>query len=248
MNEQYALHLEHQTGHPRGKRAAVVALRMGSLALCALALVACKSRHTITGSVPDDYRLRHPITLQQSARTIDIPVGMHSENLTPSNEAAVIEFARQFHQERAAVIQVMVPSGSRNESSAVYMSKQIRLVLLRQGVPANKIDLLPYGADPGVDAPLRLAYPRVEAKTLPCGSRDADLASDSENRSHFDFGCSTQQNMAAMVANPQDLIQPRGWEARDSVRRDKITENYRNGSPTWSEDLGSDVGSSSEVK
>ena len=82
-----------------------------------------------TGSVSQDYRLRHPITLQQSARTLDIPVGVHSEKLTPSSQSAIAAFARDFSRERASVIQVMVPSGAVNEMSAGFMAREIRMDL-----------------------------------------------------------------------------------------------------------------------
>ena len=246
MSKQVETRTMHHRAETMGKSKSV--LRMAGIATCALLLVACQTKKEITGSVPDDYRLRHPITLQQSAKTIDIPVGMHSEDLTPASRSAITGFARDFLQERAAVIQIMVPSGAYNESSAQYVAKKVRSHLMRQGVAHGRIDMVPYSALEASDAPIRLAYPRVEAKTLTCGTHPEDFANDMTNRTHFDFGCSTQQNFAAMVANPQDLIQPRGWEPRDSSRRSIVNEKYRAGEPTWSEDLGSDIGNSSEVK
>ena len=231
-----------QAGRPSARL-----LKLAAIAVCAVPLVACDSRREITGSVSDDYRLRHPISLQQSARTIDIPVGIHSENLTPSSKSAISAYARDFLHERAAVIQIMVPAGAHNETNAGYMAKEVRTELMRNGVAAGRIDLISYSAVDATDAPVRLAYPSIQAKTLPCGTHPRDLGQQQDNRSHFDFGCSTQHNFAAMVANPQDLVQPRGWDARDSSQRSKVTEKYRNGEPTWSEDLGNDVGASSEV-
>ena len=232
-----------QTRRPHITR--VPLLRGVAIIACALALVGCESKREITGSVPQDYRLRHPITLQQSARTLDIPVGVHSEKLTPSSQSAVAAFAREFRRERASVIQVMVPSGAVNEMSAGFMAREIRMDLMRQGVKSAQIDMLPYTATDATDAPIRLAYPRIEAKTLPCGTHPADFGRSINNMEHFDFGCTTQQNFAAAVANPQDLIQPRGWEPRDSSLRSAVSEKYRTGKETWSSKL--DSGSSSEI-
>ncbi|SFN92483.1 pilus assembly protein CpaD [Cohaesibacter marisflavi] len=222
-------------------------LRGAAIVACALALVGCESKREVTGSVSQDYRLRHPITLQQSARTLDIPVGVHSEKLTPSSQSAIAAFARDFSRERASVIQVMVPSGAVNEMSAGFMAREIRMDLMRQGVQSAQIDMLPYTATDASDAPIRLAYPRMEAKTLPCGTHPEDLGRSMNNRQHFDFGCTTQQNFAAAVANPQDLIQPRGWEPRDSMLRSAMSGKYRDGKETWSSSLDTKSGSSSEV-
>ncbi len=218
------------------------------IATCALVLTACEGRKEMAVRELEDYRLRHPITLHQSAKTIDVPVGIHSEKLTPSSISAINLFARDFRHERAAAIQIMMPAGSDNENSARYMGKQIRTTLLRAGVSAGQIEMVPYTATNAEAAPVRLAYPRMEAKVPKCGLNPTDLSRDYNNRSHFNFGCASQANLASAVANPQDLIQPRGWDPRDSNRRSTVNEKYRNGEPTWSEDLGNKVGSSSEVQ
>lgn len=215
---------------------------------CALVLTACDARREKVVHNLDDYRLRHPITLQQSAQTIDVPVGIHSEKLTPSSLSAINAFARDFRRERAAAIQVMMPAGSNNESSARYMGKQIHTALLRAGVSAGQIEMVPYSATNADAAPVRLAYPRMEASVPKCGLNPTDLSRDYNNRSHFNFGCATQANLASAVANPQDLIQPRGWDPRDSNRRSTVNEKYRTSEPTWSEDLDNKSGSSSEVQ
>ncbi len=234
-----------QSRRPRIMRAPL--WRGAAVVACALALVGCESKREVTGSVPQDYRLRHPITLQQSARTLDIPVGVNSEKLTPSSQSAISAFAREFRRERASVIQVMVPSGAINEMSAGFMAREIRKNLMREGVQSGQIDMLPYTATDASDAPIRLAYPRMEAKTLPCGTHPEDLGRGLDNRQHFDFGCSTQQNLAVAVANPQDLIQPRGWEPRDSTLRSAVSDKYRDGQETWSSELSGSSGSSSEI-
>ena len=47
-----------------------------------------------------------------------------------------------------------------------------------------------------------------------------------ENRNYYNFGCATQQNLAAMVANPLDLLYPRGMTPPDATRRVGVVGNY----------------------
>lgn len=62
-----------------------------------------------------------------------------------------------------------------------------------------------------------------------CGDWPEDLSRTSQNDTYANFGCSQQNNIAAMVANPQDLVRPRATTPADPMRRVKVFENYRNG-------------------
>ena len=73
-------------------------------------------------------------------------------------------------------------------------------------------------------------YTKLTAHAGPCGLWPHDLGPDfdwnyNENRPYWNLGCATQRNLAAMVANPADLVQPRGeapaYEARRSIALDK---------------------------
>jgi pilus assembly protein CpaD len=68
------------------------------------------------------------------------------------------------------------------------------------------------------------------AEAGPCGVWPKDLGpsvdgDDFSNNPYWNLGCATQRNMAAMVANPADLVQPRGespaYEQRRSDAIDK---------------------------
>ena len=54
----------------------------------------------------------------------------------------------------------------------------------------------------------------------------------SENKSYYNFGCATQRNLAAMIDNPADLVQPRSETPAYTARRTEGFEKYRKGNPT----------------
>ena len=69
-----------------------------------------------------------------------------------------------------------------------------------------------------------------------CGLWPNDLgiapgAEDHMNRPSWNHGCSTQHNLAAMVANPNDLLGPRAETPADSARRQAAITRYRAGQP-----------------
>ena len=87
-------------------------------------------------------------------------------------------------------------------------------------------------------ATIRLNYPRISAVAGPCGLWPEDLGPSIKNKSYFDnkpyynFGCAYQRNMAAMVDNPSDLVQPRPETPAYTARRTEAFEKYRKGTST----------------
>ena len=55
------------------------------------------------------------------------------------------------------------------------------------------------------------------------------LADTTDNKHYANFGCATQNNLAAQIANPGDLIAPRGMTPIDAERRSNVIETYRTG-------------------
>jgi len=87
-------------------------------------------------------------------------------------------------------------------------------------------------------AAIRLSYPKISATAGPCGVWPEDLGpsiknkSYIENKSYYNFGCAYQRNMAAMIDNPADLVQPRPETPPYTMRRTEAFEKYRKGATT----------------
>lgn len=69
-----------------------------------------------------------------------------------------------------------------------------------------------------------------------CGLWPNDLGiapggDDHMNRPSWNHGCATQHNLAAIVANPNDLIAPRAETPADTARRQTVFGRYRRGEP-----------------
>src|SRR5882757_3215114 len=169
------------------KRALLLA---GALIGVSVALGACQHTGDVvtTASVPDDYRLRHPIAVQEADRSIVVFVGRGRGGISVPPRAINV---RQYHPE-----------------------------------------------DPRHMAAIRLNYPKISAVAGPCGLWPEDLGPSIDNKSWFDnkpyynFGCSNQRNLAAMVDNPADLVQPRPETPAYWPRRNAAFEKYKKGTAT----------------
>lgn len=214
----------------------------------ALALVLSACGHPIdpyeaTGSVPEDYRTNHPILIDEQITTIDVPVSADAARLSADVRSNVTFFAQGFVQSGAGVLAVVAPSGSPNQAAAAAVAVEIEDVLVNAGVNPAAIDYRVYQASPQERiAPVRLAYSRIAATTAPCRPWSDQLTVTAQNRHYGNYGCSTQQNMAAMVTNPLDMLYPRGLTPADAARRATVIEKYRQG-VTYSSQQGVTGGS-----
>lgn len=124
----------------------------------------------------------------------------------------------------------MVPSGSSNEAAAQRKASALTAALVKLGVSRGAVATVPYGvADTAAVAPVRVAYTTMKAGTNACGRWPEDIAETSENRNYANFGCAYQQNLAAQVANPTDLLHPRKETSIDPARRGESIDNWQKG-------------------
>ena len=214
---------------------------LGAVAGLSVALGACTYTgvEVVTASVPNDYRLRHPIAIQEANRSIVIFVGHARGGLSASQRADVRGLAQTWLREGTGTIVADVPVDTPNARAAADSFREIRAQLAAAGVPSHGITLRHYHPDdPGTLATIRLTYPRIAAVAGPCGLWPEDLGpsilnnSYSENKPYYNFGCAYQRNMAAMVDNPADLEQPRSETPAYTPRRTAAFEKYRKGEAT----------------
>jgi pilus assembly protein CpaD len=230
--------------------------RFLAFASLAALLTGCKTTQThgdITSSVPADYRLRHPIAVREEAQTLNVFIGNRRGGLTPMQRAEVAALAPAWRSEATGGFVVEVPFGSSNERAAMSAAREVRGVLASAGVPHSSIELRPYRTDdPARLGTLRVKYPRMKAETGPCGLWPEDIGPTynplhAANRPHWNHGCATQRNLAAQVANPADLVQPRAETPVLTSRRNTVIDKYRKGEPTATQYPDANKGKVSEV-
>lgn len=215
-----------------------LALGLGLTAVV-LGLGGCAPREpTQTGSIDTDgFRTRHPIVVEEGEETLDVPVGVHVARLPAAMLAAVESFGRDARQNGASGVTMMVPNGSVNEVAAHRTARELVAALGRAGIASHAVTRRTYEAlGPDDAAPIRLTYPRIVARVPhECGRWPDQATSDWGNRDYWNFGCATQANIAAMTANPTDLVAPRTLGVGDGTRQAVVMQAYRAGKPTKTE-------------
>ncbi|WP_439408052.1 CpaD family pilus assembly protein [Bradyrhizobium sp. DASA03076] len=211
----------------------------GVLVGIALALGGCQHDEVATASIPDDYKQRHPIAIEEQNRSIVVFVGHARGGLTAAQRADVMGLASTWTHEGTGAIHIDVPTGTPNARPVAESMREIHAMLAAGGVPPRGIIARPYRPeDKRFLPPIRLTYSKIAAVAGPCGLWPEDIGPSMknkgwfENKDYYNFGCAYQRNMAAMVDNPSDLEQPRPETPVYTIRRTAAFEKYRKGLPT----------------
>ena len=244
------------SAYPAGRVWRALMMRAAALSVLAASLAACQTTRDTTASIPAppvDYRLRHPIAIQERDRTMIVLVGNARGGLTPVQRADVTAFAVAWKRETTGGIVVELPAHTPNARAAADTLPEIRSILVAVGVPAEGVRVENYQpSDPGRFAPIKISYPRMQADAGPCGQWPDDLGPSYdraylENRPYYNFGCAAQRNLAAVVDNPADLVQPRGEAPSHAGRRSIVLDKYRKGDSTATIDPNANQGKISDV-
>ncbi len=205
-----------------------------------LSLGACVHDESLTtAGIPDDYRLRHPIAIEEANHSIVVLVGRGRGGLSAEQRADVLGFAQSWQHDATGAINADVPVDTPNARAAADSFREVQSLLAAVGVPPRGLVVRRYHPeDPHHMAAIRLSYPKLKAEAGPCGLWPDDLGPSIknkdyyENKQYYNFGCSYQRNMAAMVDNSSDLVQPRPETPPYTIRRTEAFEKYRKGMTT----------------
>jgi pilus assembly protein CpaD len=214
---------------------AAAALRATVVIGFGLLASACQTDQiTAAPDVPADYRLRHPITITEAPHVLQLLLGSNRSKLTPQQRAQVLEFAQTWKHEATGGVLIDLPTGTTNQHASAGAMYEIRSILAATGIPPKSMIVRTYPASPNALAAVRITYPKLTAQVGPCGVWPEDIG-PSFNRDYFEnqpawnFGCATQRNLAAMVENPADLVQPQPETPAYTMRRSVAVEKYRQG-------------------
>ncbi len=180
----------------------------------------------------------HKISVEPASQRLELPVTTGAASA--EDEARVESFARAYREFGHGTLLLSVPSGGAEEAAATHLAQAVRRRLAEGGVPFSAIVSASYEAQPAGEtksdpkpAPLVLTFTRYTAAAPACAPAYLfDYADGSPKDAPKNFGCAVSANLAAMIADPADLLKPRPSEPRDGDRRQAVLDRYRAGAQT----------------
>lgn len=203
---------------------------LAGLALAGLTLVGCASADNQLAKnarTPTElYRLHAE---DQSDR---IMLAVHAGALSQAQQDALASLAARWREGGARAIQISAPHGLVDAVAAYKSAQAARDRLIAEGVPPEAITQRGYDAPDDPKAPLLIEFTRFDAVVPACGRSWENLTATEANVVQSNFGCAVTANMAAQIADPADIAEPRASGLADAGRRVTVVETYRKGQVT----------------
>ncbi len=223
-----------------GRSTSKLALNLVLVSTAALMIAGCKPGEDgtqVAGWSVVDPTQRHPILVSQQPSNLSIRVPRGSVGMSPHQKAQVVDFVTRYRVSDSGNSKLVIsaPSGSPNEVAAMQAVAEIRHLMREGGFPDGSISVEAYHEERDPQPAIRISYLRFVAEGPECGKWPTNLADESKNAPFHNFGCATQRNFAAQVANPADLIGPRAMTPGPSERRDVVWGKYIKGESTISQ-------------
>ena len=176
---------------------------------------------------------RNAIDVVETAETIEIVLKQNASELSLTDKSRVRGFVRSYVDHGHGPLVMLLPEGTPNQQFAVGAIAEARAIAFENGVAYEEISGgSKFGAYPSVI----LSFKAYDAVAPDCKSfGQVDVSSTRNNNDLPNLGCSVRRNIAAMIADPADLLGTRELDPADVVRRNTVLQAYRAGEQTASE-------------
>lgn len=170
-----------------------------------------------------------PKAIPVEARLV-LAASQGAQGLTAQEHAQLTGFANDFVRLGRGNVVISVPANAGNSTNAAMVAQEAQRVLYASGVDYAKIAGGTYQAGGQPNAPVTISFARYEAQPMACQSwSEFDARKTATNLSPDRFGCAQNANLAAMVADPGDLLGDRTDPSRDAARVQVGIDKHRKG-------------------
>ncbi len=211
-----------------------VKFKFALLSAASLAVTACAggpfngAQHALTVAET------HPISVDSQVVTLTIDADVTTSDISNVDKSRLQAFANSYLTNGHGPLTVTAPSGAGNDRNDHEAAADIRKVLNDAGVPWSALQGATYRTGDARNDEIIISYTRYVATASPCGVWSDMREREYRNLRTPNMGCATMNNLAAMIADPHDLIAPAETAPRDGQSVVRIMELYRDGAITAS--------------
>ncbi|MFN3212656.1 MAG: CpaD family pilus assembly protein [Henriciella sp.] len=227
-------------------------LSFGAILGGAILIAGCQSGGT-PNNIPPEYFTgtaldRHEIGVTQHTEYLEVQLDPRDTQLRRDEVSKVRGFLDQYADVGHGPLVISMPKHAENPQLAVGAVSEIREFAWEAGVSYEQMLGAAYDATGRSSSPIVMAFKTYKAVAPDCPSlAQIDISNVSSNNDLPTLGCSIRTNMAAMIAEPADLLGGRELGEGDKVRRGQQLRLWQAGEATAAARTDNDSGAVSSV-
>ena len=178
-------------------------------------------------TVWEDGARNHPIAVEPTFRDLKVQFAGGAQGMTRDDAIKFDAFLADYRLHGNGSLGISVPGGAPANAAITYFAERAAST----GISRDKILVSTHDVA-NSDFRVDVSYIAYTAHTKGCGDWSDNEAFTLDNHTPANFGCSVQQNIAAMVADPRDLLGPGSMGPVDAARRAAVMDHYEKGEVT----------------
>jgi len=207
-----------------------------TLIIALAALSACAT--PIPRVAPD--QARFPIEVAESIERLELYTRPTGLELSARDTDAVALFLSGYQRHGSGQVLINMPSNSAYGLGAQQAEGLIRNMMRQGGMAPQAVRMAQYNVPPQASAPVVVSYKTLKTMPRDCRSMGSLLWTGT-NQASDSYGCSHSANLAAMIQDPRQLIEPLPYGVSSAQRRMQVYDKYIEGEGTSSEFPGRQV-------
>ena len=206
--------------------------------LSGLSLTACATPNEAFGPT----QLRNSINVAESIERLELYTRPNGLELSARDKLAVAQFLDGYGTSGDGALFINRPANAVSGLGTKQAEAVIRGLMAQAGLNPNAIQTGQYQSRPGAPAPVVVSYRTLRAIPQDCREL-GDLTNTYANQPHGNFGCFQSANIAAMITDPRQLLEPYALGQPNAQRRQVVYDQYIQGGTTASQvNPGQNVG------
>ena len=189
--------------------------------ISAMTVTACMTPTASNGPIIN----ANKIQVAESIERLELYTRPNGLELSARDKVAVDQFLQAYGHRGNGPLYVNIPANSVSGLGAQQAQALIRQSLSANGLGRTSVQTGEYQTAYGNPAPVVVSYRTL--KTVPQDCRfSGDLTDTYNNQPYDSFGCYQAANLAAMIGDPRQLIEPYDMTISDSQRRQTVYDKY----------------------
>lgn len=177
---------------------------------------------------------RNKIKVAETVERLELYTRPNGLELSARDQFAVGQFLEAYRQSGDGPIFVNMPAGGQNGLGTQQAATTLKTMMAQLGINPAAMQSGEYQTLPNAPAPVVVSYRTLKTVPPDCRFMD-DLRQTYNNQPYQSFGCSQSANLAAMVADPRQFLEPYATTTPNSQRRTVVYDKYIQGELTGSE-------------